>query len=252
MPGRLASVRDAEHDWGWGMIVDGHGPPSGRRAAGAKAGGADAELYTLDMLVPVHAAALRGDEAGCAPGTLRPVPLPTAEQLWLEGGADAAAAAGADAAAEPGDGGVDSDERIAAYLARAELVVVRVRLDELDELSSVRVHLPKEVRTADARCAVLKTAVEVVRRFDGGVPSLDAKDDLHIAEGRYFKLCRKLEGVEERLRSTRCARAEPGPCDGRRGRGEREGGGRRGAVSQWARGHSGVAVGAPVRLLRGR
>lgn len=174
VPGRMASVRDEAHEWGWGVVVDAHAPRKGGRPPDGSDGG-----YTVDMLVPCCRAAMRG-EGGTPLGTLRPAPLSAA----------AVASEGAEA----------------AYLAAAEMQVVRVRLDELDVLSSVRVLLPRDVRAADDRHRVLKSALEVLRRFEGDAPALDPKDDLGVTDAVYYRALRKAEALDSRLASERCAR----------------------------------------------
>ncbi|KAG8468908.1 hypothetical protein KFE25_007426 [Diacronema lutheri] len=171
VPGRMASVRDDAHDWGWGVVVDAHGVRKGR-------GGGDDGGYTVDMLVPCCGAAMRGDN-GHAAGTLRPRPL--------------------------GPAAVASEAAEAAFIESAEMQVVRVRLDELDSVSSVRVLLPRDVRSADERHRVLKSALEVLRRFDGHAPLLDAKDDLGVTDPTYYKAQRKAEALDSRIASDRYA-----------------------------------------------
>ncbi|KAJ1633878.1 hypothetical protein T492DRAFT_977755 [Pavlovales sp. CCMP2436] len=167
VPGRLASVRDGEHEWGWGVVID----------AQRKGRPGDQGVYTSDMLLPCDRAALRGEAAGVLAGTLRPCALTGAA--------------------------LASEEATADYLARAEMQVVRVKLDELDVVSSVRVLLPKDLRSPDERHRVLKSVLEVLRRFEHTPPPLDSKDDLGIADPAYYKLANKAEALDGRLRSQR-------------------------------------------------
>jgi hypothetical protein len=86
-----------------------------------------------------------------------------------------------------------------------EMHVVRVRLDELDTLSSVRVLLPTDVRAADERHHVLKSALEVLRRFEGAPPTLDARDDLAIHDATYHKAAKKVRGTQPGAQARRQA-----------------------------------------------
>lgn len=80
----------------------------------------------------------------------------------------------------------------------AELHVLPLSLSDVEGLSSVRVSLPKDLRTPDSRHSVLKVLREVERRFPEGVPLLHPFDDLDIETDKELiaKLLRKLESVQ--------------------------------------------------------
>eukprot|EP00898_Chlorokybus_atmophyticus_P007257 jgi/Chlat1/7532/Chrsp62S07029 len=70
----------------------------------------------------------------------------------------------------------------------------------LDYLSSLRVHIPKDLRPLENRERVAKTLLEVQKRFPAGVPKLDAEDDMQVDSSMYKKLVRRIETLEGMLR----------------------------------------------------
>jgi ATP-dependent RNA helicase DOB1 len=83
----------------------------------------------------------------------------------------------------------------------AELHIIQLSLSDVEALSSVRVSLPKDLRSTDSRHSVLKVLREVERRFPEGVPLLHPFDDLDIETDKELiaKLLRKLESVQVSL-----------------------------------------------------
>lgn len=78
--------------------------------------------------------------------------------------------------------------------------VIPVSLDEVTALSSLRIHLPKDLRTSEARALGAKVLSEVERRFgEKGPPLLDPEDDMKVADEAYKKARRRLESVESML-----------------------------------------------------
>ena len=72
--------------------------------------------------------------------------------------------------------------------AKGELVVVPCSLDAMDGLSSVRVYVPKEVKSQESRKQLLKIIGEVKKRLDHDVPLLDPIKDIGIKDESFIKL----------------------------------------------------------------
>lgn len=51
---------------------------------------------------------------------------------------------------------------------------------QVDDLSSVRVYIPKDLRPLEARERAARAVAEVLRRFPDGVPTLDPEDDMQV------------------------------------------------------------------------
>jgi ATP-dependent RNA helicase DOB1 len=78
--------------------------------------------------------------------------------------------------------------------------VIPVGLHELAALSSVRVHLPRDLRAAEARALGARVLAEVARRFGAaGPPLLDPVRDMGASDGRYAKAAARLAAVEALL-----------------------------------------------------
>lgn len=56
---------------------------------------------------------------------------------------------------------------------KGEMQVVPIIIHHLTKLSSVRLYLPKDIRSSDARHSVRKAIQEVEKRFPDGLPLLD-------------------------------------------------------------------------------
>jgi len=79
-----------------------------------------------------------------------------------------------------------------------EMRVVRVALNAVKDLSTIRVYLPKDLTGEEGRSAVSKTLGEVKRRL-GVIPTLDPITDMKI-EGRGIEaLLERREALEARL-----------------------------------------------------
>ena len=68
--------------------------------------------------------------------------------------------------------------------------IIPVILHHISKLSSVRIYLPKDLRSSDNRNAVRKSITEVQKRFPHGLPLLDPVKDMHIKEEEFKKLAK--------------------------------------------------------------
>ncbi|XP_061589656.1 exosome RNA helicase MTR4 [Cololabis saira] len=80
-----------------------------------------------------------------------------------------------------------------------EMQVVPVMLHLLTSMSSVRLYIPKDLRTFDNRQLMLKSIQEVQKRFPDGVPLLDPIDDMGIKDPALKKVIQKVEAFEHRM-----------------------------------------------------
>ncbi|KAJ1567392.1 ATP-dependent RNA helicase mtr4, partial [Cladochytrium tenue] len=119
------------------------------------------------------------------------------------------AAGGVDAAA------VGKDDRASLRpsepgTADGEMVVMICDLSTLDRLSALKVHVPKDLRPADARNGLKRVLCEVLQCFpDGGPPCLDLIQDLGIRDDGFRWLVRRTELLEACLRESPLSAAEP-------------------------------------------
>jgi len=66
--------------------------------------------------------------------------------------------------------------------------VVPVTLNTIDSISSVRVSLPKDLKSLDHRFELRKTIEEIKRRFPDGVPLLDPVKAMGIKDDSFKNL----------------------------------------------------------------
>jgi ATP-dependent RNA helicase DOB1 len=88
----------------------------------------------------------------------------------------------------------------------SEMVVVPCSLDLIDGLSSVRVYVPNEVKSAASRAQLLKTLKEVTKRFPKGPPQLEPVKDMGIKDETFVKLVEKMAILEKRLATLEISR----------------------------------------------
>lgn len=71
---------------------------------------------------------------------------------------------------------------------KGHLVVVPVLLNTVQALSHVRLVLPKEVRSSDARKSILASMLEVRKRFKNEIPLLDPIENMNIRDPGFQKV----------------------------------------------------------------
>ncbi|KAJ3342487.1 ATP-dependent RNA helicase mtr4 [Gonapodya sp. JEL0774] len=85
--------------------------------------------------------------------------------------------------------------------AKFEACVVPCVIETLDGISSVKVFVPKDMRSLEARNQLGKTIREVEKRFPSGLPILDPIADMGIKDDKFKKLLKKIEVLQAKLQS---------------------------------------------------
>ena len=67
-------------------------------------------------------------------------------------------------------------------------IVVPVLLSTVEGISPLRIHLPKDIRSEQARETVWKSVLEVHRRIPDGVPLLDPIENMGIKDVKFKEL----------------------------------------------------------------
>jgi ATP-dependent RNA helicase DOB1 len=80
----------------------------------------------------------------------------------------------------PGPPGINAKE--------GRMEIVPVTMATFDSISSIRIPLPKELKSIDQRLDVHKTIEEVKRRFPDGIPSLDPIKNMDIEDESFKNL----------------------------------------------------------------
>ncbi|PCH38886.1 antiviral helicase [Wolfiporia cocos MD-104 SS10] len=165
-PGRLVKVKHQKLDFGWGVIAN---YQKRLPSKNMPAGGLDAlpphEKYTVDIVL--HCA--RGSTLPKDRNTSTPTP----------GGVQPC---------PPGEQG--------------EPLVVPVLLSTIDQISRLRIFMPKDLRAIQARDTVWKSVQEVQRRFPDGIPLLDPVADMGIEDDKFKALITKIRVMEGKLTSS--------------------------------------------------
>eukprot|EP00889_Picochlorum_renovo_P004061 jgi/Picre1/31091/NNA_006446.t1 len=80
--------------------------------------------------------------------------------------------------------------------------VVTIDLDQVLELSTIRVHLPADLRTKETRAVGAKVLKEVAKRFGTkGPPLLDAEKDIKVTSDDYFATVARLDKIKRMIDS---------------------------------------------------
>ena len=82
---------------------------------------------------------------------------------------------------------------------RGEMVVVPLLLHLVQQISTVRLFIPSDLKPADNRNSVLKAIGEVKKRFSSNVPLLDPIKDMKIGDKQFKELIQKVGTFEKRL-----------------------------------------------------
>lgn len=116
------------------------------------------------------------------------------------------------AACSEAPGGRSTKERpvpVSAVTQGAVPAVIGVRLEEISALSTLRINLPRDLRTTEALAQGAKVLGEVERRFaKGGPPTLDPEEDMKVTDEGYKKLKKRLGTVEKMLRDHSLAQSD--------------------------------------------
>ncbi|KAJ1663298.1 ATP-dependent RNA helicase mtr4 [Coemansia sp. RSA 1813] len=83
--------------------------------------------------------------------------------------------------------------------AGGETMVVPVLLSCIDRISTVRVHLPKDLRSPKELRDMRKRISEVQKRLDGKIPLLDPINDMGITDESFKSLVSKISSLEAKL-----------------------------------------------------
>jgi ATP-dependent RNA helicase DOB1 len=77
--------------------------------------------------------------------------------------------------------------------------VFTVTLESIERISAVKVVIPPDVTTPEARTKVALLLLEAKKRFEGNIPLLDPVRDMGITDVSFHKLIERAEKLEERL-----------------------------------------------------
>lgn len=80
-----------------------------------------------------------------------------------------------------------------------DVEVIPIVHNLISQISSIRLHYPKDLRPLDNRKIVLKTIQEAKKRFPKGLPLLHPIEDMKIQVEAFKDIVKKIELLEEKL-----------------------------------------------------
>jgi ATP-dependent RNA helicase DOB1 len=169
-PGRLVLVKDDDVDFGWGIIVN-----FSKTKVPAAAAPLLQEVVKGDEMVTSYVVdVLLCCKLTRTKGSRKATPTPCS-----------------------------ADDK------EAEMMVVPVLLPTIAKLSSLRLYIPKDLKSKANKNAVGTKLAEVHRRFPKGIAALDPVDDMKMKDESYMKMLRKEESLDDRLKAHELHSAEP-------------------------------------------
>jgi len=80
--------------------------------------------------------------------------------------------------------------------------IVPIDPELIQQISSVRIFIPADIRSSDNRKAVFKSVQQVQKRFgENKIPLLDPVEDMKINEKPFREIIKKISAFEARLTS---------------------------------------------------
>jgi len=187
MPGRMLNVTIDSENFGWGILVSykkksasGSGGSAGRAAAAAATAAPEHSVEVLLFCVDRHF-----DDKGLAEGGEKEEDKSNVGLLWR----------GSARHCRPSKEDNAEDEKVVT------MRVFTIGLDNIIDMSAVRLFIPNDLHRAVARANVAKSVTEVKRRFPEGVPILESVKDLGVKGDDFTKLCGRSQALKERLAS---------------------------------------------------
>lgn len=100
-----------------------------------------------------------------------------------------------------GSGGIYSSTFEPPKDSDGEVVITPIGLQQIDGISSIRINLPKDLRSYENRQAVYRVIMEVKKRFNGDVPLLDPIEDMNIKDEKFKVLLERMNKLKSMVES---------------------------------------------------
>ena len=183
--GRAINVTIDDESYGWGVLVGykkkqgtGSGGDAGRLASHS---GASSE-YTLDIILSCVDRHFDGDD-----GKGKDEDVENAALLWR----------GSNRTCRPVTD--EDDKKLVSWR------IFTIGLQDIERLSAIKLVMPQDCTTPEARNKVGLLIKTVKQRFPDGVPLLDPVSDLGVKSDAFHTLIRRAEALTERLSSHKLA-----------------------------------------------
>ncbi|KAK4337313.1 hypothetical protein RND71_043599 [Anisodus tanguticus] len=80
-----------------------------------------------------------------------------------------------------------------------EIKIITISLNNIIQISSVRIFIPKDLKSYDNKQSVKKSIRQVSKQFDNKIPLLDPIEDMKIKSKEFYSIVTKIEQYEKRL-----------------------------------------------------
>lgn len=169
IPGRLVHIVDGKTDWGWGVVLN--------------------YQYRASMELEKSKDKDKDKEKTKSKDTKDPTKYVVDVMLFC-------------APLKPGEKRATSMPTPASQDdPKGEPLVIPVLLNLVYEISQIKLHMPKDLRSEENRKSVWKLMRETLSRFPDGPLLLDPVDDMEITTEAFQSLVQKAEASEGRLKS---------------------------------------------------
>eukprot|EP01117_Protostelium_nocturnum_P003496 TRINITY_DN1455_c0_g2_i3.p1 TRINITY_DN1455_c0_g2~~TRINITY_DN1455_c0_g2_i3.p1 ORF type:complete len:827 (-),score=291.98 TRINITY_DN1455_c0_g2_i3:46-2526(-) len=85
---------------------------------------------------------------------------------------------------------------------KGEIQIVPTMLSCVERISTLRIYVPKDLRSKENRASVGNSLRQVMDRFPDGIPLADPIEDMKIDDAEFKKSVRKAEMVEDRIKNS--------------------------------------------------
>ncbi|CAI2734028.1 unnamed protein product [Schistosoma spindalis] len=164
-PGRLVKIVVQSISYGWGAVINLKKRQRKDRSSTPES------FYILDCLLCTNPSRSNADESGCD--------VPSGNVVDNSEISNSVTATSSDTS------------------SMAE--IIPVRLDCVVGISAVRLVVPNDLRSKEARQGVLNAIEKVKIRMGGSLPVLDPIADMHISDPRFLEVNEKVTAFQERL-----------------------------------------------------
>ncbi|CAG8514485.1 10452_t:CDS:10 [Funneliformis caledonium] len=179
-PGRLVSIKHADMDFGWGMVV---------------AYGKRKDTRNLNVLNKVTSASLTAEIKDNTDKEIQEPQILSPEQYFVDVLLNCEPNSIVAKSAEGKTTGV----RPCKENVMGEVMVVPVELSTIHCISSIRIFPPKILTHKKIRNNLYEQIQKIKNYFPDGIPILDPIEDMHIRDEDFRKLIRKIEILEAKL-----------------------------------------------------
>ncbi|KAG7662926.1 MTR4 [[Candida] subhashii] len=89
--------------------------------------------------------------------------------------------------------------RVAKKGEKSRAEYIPITLDSIEKISSVRLRVPSDLKSSEAKRTLVKTLKDLPKRFPDGIPLMDPVESMKITDNEFKMLLRKIEVLDAKL-----------------------------------------------------